>query len=277
MRLIGDPEQRFREDAVRMLRAVRFATKLGFDIHDASEQPIFKLGGLLREIPPSRLFEEVLKLFMSGQAVQVFELLRHYRLFDHLFPQTEASLSREEQGFPIMLVVKALGNTDARIAAGKPVTPAFLFAALLWEPARLLAERKRATGMNDIEALAEAGDEVVAKQVKSITIPKRFTLPMREIWNMQPRFENRSGKRPQRLLGHPRFRAAYDFLLLRAESGEADAELAQWWTDFQTQDHGQQEIVVTPEEPGKRPRRRRRRSRSDKPHSGPAPADSTTE
>ncbi len=271
LRLIGDPEQRYREDAVRMLRAVRFAAKLGFDIHAASEQPIFKLGGLLREIPPSRLFEEVLKLFMSGQAVQVFELLRHYHLFDHLFPQTEASLSREEQGFPIMLVVKALANTDARIAAGKPVTPAFLFAALLWEPARLLAEQKRAAGMNDIEALAEAGDEVVGKQVKSITIPKRFTLPMREIWNMQPRFENRSGKRPQRLLGHPRFRAAYDFLLLRAESGEADMELAQWWTDFQRLDHDPQDVVHTPEEPSKRPRRRRRRSRSD------APAGNTPE
>jgi len=244
LRLIGDPEQRYREDAVRMLRAVRFAAKLGFDIHADSEQPIFKLGGLLREIPPSRLFEEVLKLFMSGQAVQVFELLRHYRLFDHLFPQTEASLSREEQGFPIMLVVKALANTDARIAAG----------------------------MNDIEALAEAGDEVVGKQVKSITIPKRFTLPMREIWNMQPRFENRSGKRPQRLLGHPRFRAAYDFLLLRAESGEADMELAQWWTDFQLLDHGPQEVVATPsEEPIKRPRRRRRR----KPHGGDAPGNTT--
>jgi poly(A) polymerase len=271
LRLIGDPEQRYREDAVRMLRAVRFAAKLGFDIHAASEQPIFKLGGLLREIPPSRLFEEVLKLFMSGQAVQVFELLRHYHLFDHLFPQTEASLSREEQGFPIMLVVKALANTDARIAAGKPVTPAFLFAALLWEPARLLAEQKRAAGMDDIEALAEAGDEVVGKQVKSITIPKRFTLPMREIWNMQPRFENRSGKRPQRLLGHPRFRAAYDFLLLRAESGEADMELAQWWTDFQRLDHDPQDVVHTPEEPSKRPRRRRRRSRSD------APAGNTPE
>ncbi len=275
LRLIGDPEQRYREDAVRMLRAVRFAAKLGFDIHADSEQPIFKLGGLLREIPPSRLFEEVLKLFMSGQAVQVFELLRHYHLFDHLFPQTEASLSREEQGFPIMLVVKALANTDARIAAGKPVTPAFLFAALLWEPARLLAEQKVAAGMNDIEALAEAGDEVVGKQVKSITIPKRFTLPMREIWNMQPRFENRSGKRPQRLLGHPRFRAAYDFLLLRAESGEADMELAQWWTAFQHLEHDPQDVVHTPEEhePIKRPRRRRRRS--GKPHGGDAPGNTT--
>lgn len=272
LRLIGDPDQRYREDAVRMLRAVRFAAKLGFDIHADSEQPIFKLGGLLREIPPSRLFEEVLKLFMSGQAVQVFELLRHYRLFDHLFPQTEASLSREEQGFPIMLVVKALANTDARIAAGKPVTPAFLFAALLWEPTRLLAEQKCAAGMNDIEALAEAGDAVVAKQVKSITIPKRFTLPMREIWNMQPRFENRSGKRPQRLLGHPRFRAAYDFLLLRAESGEADAALAQWWTDFQTQDHDLSDVIVAPEQPAKRPRRRRR-----KPHGGAAPTDNSSE
>jgi poly(A) polymerase len=277
LRLIGDPEQRYREDAVRMLRAVRFAAKLGFDIHAASEQPIFKLGGLLREIPPSRLFEEVLKLFMSGQAVQVFELLRHYHLFDHLFPQTEASLSREEQGFPIMLVVKALANTDARIAAGKPVTPAFLFAALLWEPTRLLAEQKVAAGMNGIEALAEAGDEVVGKQVKSITIPKRFTLPMREIWNMQPRFENRSGKRPQRLLGHPRFRAAYDFLLLRAECGEADAELAQWWTDFQRLDHDPQDVVNTPEEPSKRPRRRRRRSGSAKSHGGAGPTDHTTE
>lgn len=260
LRLIGDPEQRYREDAVRMLRAVRFAAKLGFDIHPDSEAPIFKLGVLLKDIPPSRLFEEVLKLFMSGQAVQAFELTRHYGLFGHLFPQTEASLSHEEQGFPLMLVAKALANTDARIADGKPVTPAFLFAALLWEPTRLLAERKRADGMNESEALAEAGDAVVAQQVKSIMIPKRFTLPMREIWNMQPRFENRSGKRPQRLLGHPRFRAAYDFLLLRAQSGEAEEALAQWWTDFQGLETASQDGAVAPDEV-KRPRRRRRRPR----------------
>ncbi len=257
LRLVGDnPVERYREDPVRMLRAVRFAGKLGFRIQADSEAPIFELGGLLEDIPPSRLFEEVLKLFMSGYAVQCFELLRHYRLFEHLFPQTEASLAHEQEGFPLTMLSRALENTDARVAEGKPVTPAFLFAALLWEPVRLALEERQGAGATPLDALQEASDGVLARQLRSILIPKRFTLPMREIWSMQPRFEQRTGKRPARLLGHPRFRAGYDFLVLRAAAGEAPAELAQWWTQYQ---EAGDMPPPTARAPATRPRRRRRR------------------
>ncbi len=261
LRLIGDPEQRCREDPVRMLRAARFAAKLGFRVCERDEHVIHALGALLDGVPPARLFEEVLKLFLSGHALASYEMLRHYRLFEHLFPQTEAALAREEGGYPLTLVTRALANTDARVAADKPVTPVFLFAALLWEPVRFGAEALRTQGMPPVQALYEAGDAVVRRQLQTVQIPKRFTLPMQELWALQARFEQREGKRPQRLLTHPRFRAGYDLLLLRAEAGEADAELARWWTEFQTLDAGQQDEAVAPAaSPARRRRRRRRRS-----------------
>ncbi len=266
LRMIGDPEQRYREDPVRMLRAVRFAGKLGFRLHADTEAPLRDLAHLLGNISPSRLFDETIKLFLSGNAVQTFELLRHYGLFASLFPDTERSLAVEEQGFPLTLVTRALANTDSRIEEGKPVTPAFLFAALLWEPARQLAEELRSedSDLGEVPALASAGSMMVTRQARQTAIPKRFSMPMREIWNLQPRFEQRNGKRPQRLLTHPRFRAAYDFLLLRAESGEASPELAQWWTEFQTMEPAQQEAATRG--PGG-PRKRRRRPRKRKPAS----------
>ncbi len=233
LRLLGNPEQRYREDPVRMLRAVRFATKLGFSINTACEEPIFSMGKLLDDIPSARLFEEVLKLFMHGTALQAFEKLRHYDLFGRLFPDTEECLSHEEHQFPITFVANGLKNTDARVSQDKPVTPAFLFAVLLWEPVRKLAEQIQATGESPYPAMQQAASEVLAEQVKMVAIPKRFSLQMRDIWCMQHRFEFRQGKRPHRLLTHPRFRAGYDFMLLRAESGEAEPELAKWWTDFQ--------------------------------------------
>ena len=256
LRLIGDPHQRYREDPVRMLRAVRFAAKLGFRIHPDSEDCIYELGALLRDIPPARLFEEILKLFLGGCAVGTFELLRHYDLFEHLFPLTEEALGHEEQGFPITFVLRALENTDQRLAEDKPVTPAFLYAALLWEPMRLRAAELREQGASPIEAAQIAGNQVTAEQVQVSSLPKRFSMPMREIWNLQARFERRRGKSPYRLLEHPRFRAAYDFLLLRAEVGEADTELAEWWTNFQTLNGEDRDSLVTPVE--KKPRRRRR-------------------
>lgn len=261
LRLIGDPMQRYREDPVRMLRAIRFAGKLGFRLHPESEAPLFELGPLLAEIAPARLFDEALKLFLGGNALQTFELLRHYRLFGYLFPDTEQSLEREEQGFPITLVAKAMANTDARVAEGKPVTPAFLFAALLWEPVRQLAEKFRAEGMGDLEAILAAGGEAASRQVHRVALPKRFSLPMREIWALQPRFEMRKGQRPLRLLTHPRFRAAYDFLLLRAEAGEVAPELAEWWTTLQALDPEEQKKQVRGQDKGKRRRRPRRKAK----------------
>ena len=255
LRMLGDPETRYREDPVRLLRAVRFAAKLGFTIEPHTEAPIARLGYLLAEVPPARLFEECLKLFISGHAVASFEKMRHYDLFGQLFPQTEEALSHQDHDFPLELVRKGLENTDARLAVGKPVTPAFLFAVLLWEPLRRLAERlEREEGLAPVPAIQQASGMVLQRQVERVAIPRRFTTPMREIWTMQPRFAHTRGKRPRRLLAHPRFRAGYDFLLLRAAAGEADPELANWWTRYQEQ----QGLDPQGGQPTTRKRRRRR-------------------
>ncbi len=256
LRLMGDPETRYREDPVRMLRAARFAAKLGFTIEPSTRAPISELSGLLAEVPPARLFEEVLKLFLSGHAVASFEKLRQYGLFEALFPETEEALATQEEEFPHTLVLKGLENTDARVAEGKPVTPAFLFAVLLWEPVRLRWLALQSEEHGTYAALQAATGDILERQVARVAIPRRFSTPMREIWTLQSRFQHTKGKRPKRLAAHPRFRAAYDFLLLRAESGEADPRLAQWWTDFQA---GEEQPASTEETPARRPRRRRRR------------------
>lgn len=261
LRLIGDPQTRYREDPVRMLRAARFAAKLGFRIHADTESPIASMRSSLADIPAARLFEETLKLFLSGHAVQSFEHLRRLGLFGELFADTERTLSEEEQGFPRMLLVRALEGTDERVAAGKTVTPAFLFAALLWEPVRLRTAQLTVDGVKEPVAMQQAIDEVLHRQLARVSIPKRFSQPMREIFMLQSRFDMRQGKRPLRLLGHPRFRAAYDFLLLRAEVGEAERELADWWTALQTTDGpGQEQLLAqAPESAEQAPRKRRRR------------------
>lgn len=259
LRVIGDPATRYREDPVRMLRAARFAAKTGFRIHPDSEAPIFELAPLLQQIPPARLFEEVLKLFLGGCALQTFEVLRHYRLFGELFPQTEQALSHEKDGFPQQMLIRALANTDQRIAADKPVTPAFLAAALLWSPMLEIKARLEAEGMPDIQAWQQAANIVLDEQIHRVSIPKRFSSQVREIWGLQSRLERRSGKRPLLLLTHVRFRAAYDFLLLRAEAGEALQELCDWWTRFQQVDEDERQAMCEPEK--NRPRRRRRRSK----------------
>ena len=257
IRLIGDPELRYREDPVRMLRAVRFAAKLGFRVDPDTEAPIHKLGHLLRNVPAARLFDEVLKLFLSGYAVITFELLRLYGLFGHLFPITERCLRSQRNGFPRILLVRALTNTDTRINEDKPVTPAFLYAALLWEPLREQVTQLMANGMDEYSAINDAAENVIRSQIKHTALPRRFSLPMREIWEFQPRFNNRTGKRPLRLLGHPRFRAAYDFLLLRNEAGEDVSELAQWWTDFLAANQDQANATPTRRSSAsQRPRRR---------------------
>lgn len=260
LRLLGEPETRYREDPVRMLRAVRFAAKLGFNIEAETEAPIPRLAHLLRDVPSARLYEEVLKLFISGYAVSCFEKLRHYDLFAEIFPQTDEALSHEEHEFPLTLVLKGLENTDKRLAQEKPVTPAFLFAVLLWEPLRRMAEDFETEGAAPYAAIQEAASTVIERQVKRVAIPRRFSTPMREIWSLQPRFHNTKGKRPHRLLSHPRFRAGYDFLLLRADSGEADPELAAWWTRFQEQ-QGLDPTGNHKTSSGRRRRRRRPRKR----------------
>jgi poly(A) polymerase len=234
LRLIGDPELRYREDPVRMLRGIRIANKLGFTLDDATAEPLTRLASLLREIPPARLFDEVLKILLSRDAVANFEGLYAYGLFDELFPQTGAAIKLAKRDRE--LIRHAMTNTALRVQRDQPVTPAFLYGALLWAPyANRVFDLEVEQGRPGPVAEAQAGEEIVARQQLRIAIPKRFSLPMREIWSMQPRFEHRSAARAKRLLAHPRFRAAYDFLLLRVQAGEpGTAELAQWWTQAQS-------------------------------------------
>ncbi len=233
IRLIGDPEQRFIEDPVRLLRAVRFAVKLGFRIDPGTGKHIMAFAHLLENMPPARLFEETLKLFLGGCAVQTFEQLRNYGLFAHLFPQTEEVLAQQEGGFPQTLLIHALNNTDKRLAENKPVTPGFLIAALFWTPMYSMTREYMSNGLNEMDAIHFAGDVVLSRQTARTAMPRRFTQIAREIWQLQPRLKRCGGKRSHRLLSHPRFRAAYDFLLLRAQAGEDVQELANWWTHFQ--------------------------------------------
>ncbi len=261
MRLIGDPDVRYREDPVRMLRAVRFAVKLGFRIDDESARPLGEIGHLLEEIAPARLFDEMLKLFHGGCALQTFEALRHYGLFGRLFPQSEEALSHEVGGFPAILIRNALENTDLRVEQGKSVTPAFLVAALLWDAAEQERQRLEARGVQPHDAQGMAADTVISQQVARVAIPRRFTQMTREIWALQERLGKRTPKRAQRVAEHPRFRAAYDFLALRAASGEPLQELVDWWTRYQEVDDADREALLGELKPGegKRPRRRRRR------------------
>jgi poly(A) polymerase len=202
----------------------------------------------------------MLKLFIGGCALQTFEQLRHYNLFAELFPQTEAALMEEEGGFPHMLLAHALQDTDARLAAGKTVTPGYLIAALLWMPMQGLCREHMGGGMNEMEAMHFASDVVISRQLANTALPRRFTKLAREIWQMQLRLRKTSGKQPQRLLAHPRFRAAYDFLLLRAKAGENVQELADWWTHYlrdlpaeATHEHKKPGVAVR----GRRRKRRR--------------------
>lgn len=270
LNLIGKPEERYREDPVRMLRAVRFAVKLGFTLHPDCAAPIPRLSYLLKDISSHRLYEEVLKLFMSGYAVQTFEQLRLYRLFGALFLQTEVCLTREEQGFPLTFLAKALEKTDQRIREDKTTSPFFLFSALLWEPVRVRARDNMAAGLEEIMAFQEAASDVISRQVRRIAIPRGVTLQAREVWLLQPRFESTMGARPFRLMGHPRFRAALDFLVLRAETGEADPALVDWWQRFIQVDEVERKAMTrTGSNPDKKGKNRKRRNKSRAPKNAP--------
>jgi poly(A) polymerase len=223
-----------------MLRAVRFAVKLGFKLDHQCEKSIHSDFHLLDSIPSARLYDETLKLFLSGYALQTFEMLRHYRLFQMLFPATENSLAVEENGFPRLLLIKALENSDNRIAEGKTVTAYFLLAAFLWEPLQILVKEKIAHNIPEFIAYQDAANEIISRQVKSTAFPRHISMAMREVWGLQPKFNIRIGSKPSRLLGHPRFRAGYDFLLLRTETGGAEPELAEWWTRYQNANENEQ-------------------------------------
>jgi poly(A) polymerase len=266
--LIGDPETRYREDPVRMLRAVRFAAKLDMHISEESAEPIKRMAPLMANIPPARLFEEILKLLLSGQGLATYKLLSEFHLFEPLFPQLAPLLlqpgSRENQ-----FVEQVLTNTDNRINTGQRVTPAFIFAAFMWYP---LEERCQELmvdgGLNHFDAFNLALNDVMHRQIQRIMIPKRFSTPIREIWQLQNRLPKRYGRRAYQMLEHPKFRAAYDFLLLRGQIEGGDLlELADWWTVFQEADEDQRKTmleVLRQQEgaPTRRPRRNRKKPKS---------------
>lgn len=235
LRVIGDPDLRFREDPVRMLRAVRLATKLNFVIEQSAKDAIFRLGPLLSEVPSARLFDEMIKLFHGGFALQTYQALREFDLFRHMFPLTEQALENETSTFT-NLVNLALENTDERIRAGKSVTPAFLYAVFLWGPMRKLSKQLELDGLSQQVAHDASVKDTILSQLPFTSIPKRFSYSMRDIWNLQNRFYRRRGKRAYQLFEHDRFRAAYDFLCLRASAGEPVDELCEWWTVFQDVD-----------------------------------------
>ncbi|WP_079253776.1 polynucleotide adenylyltransferase PcnB [Endozoicomonas arenosclerae] len=232
LKLIGDPVKRYHEDPVRMMRALRFVAKLDFEMDPATADPIFDLAHLLNDIPSARLFDEVLKLLQSGNGVKTFHLMREYSLLQYLFPATHHSLEAQDECAE-ELIIKALESTDSRIARGRPVTPAFLFAAFLWAPLQRLTRDLREQGVPPAPALQQAAMTVLDNQCAHTAVPKRFTMVVRDIWEMQYRLERRQPKSIESLMEHPKFRAAYDFLVLREAAGEDLNGAGQWWTDIQ--------------------------------------------
>lgn len=264
LKIIGDPEKRYREDPVRMLRAVRIAAKIGFNIEGHTAEPIARLGSLLSHVPPARLYDEVLKLFHHGAALETFKQLRQFNLFQYLFPVVDRYLEGSEKARTEKLLGWVFGNTDARVNVGKPVIAAFLFSVLLWLP---LVKRQKdllQRGNKKPDAFQIAVDELISSQSHTVSMPRRMTAQMHEIWAMQPRLESISGRQVGRLLRHRKFRAAYDFLLLRGEIGEVDQKLCDWWTRIQEVDAGEQEQMIRSASQTQNRGRKRRPRRSNR-------------
>ena len=261
LRLIGDPTTRYQEDPVRMLRALRFAAKLDFSIEATAADAIHECGRLLAVIPPARMFDEVVKLFHSGRARRVFELLREFNLLRYLVPALDEWLQDDPSEMMLDFIDQALVNTDTRVNTGQPVSPGFIFAVLLWpvvwhEACEIQSDRQRM-----IPALAQVGETVMKRQVRHISIPRRFSQMARDIWTSQPRFHRTQGKQAQRLLEFPVFRAAYDFMCIQAMVGLFPYKLSRWWTDYQVDQDGHP--AAEPTEKARRPRRRRRKRSAD--------------
>jgi poly(A) polymerase len=257
LRMIGEPSVRYREDPVRMLRAVRLSAKLGLTLDPAVRAPIRELAGLMENVPPARLFDEMLKLLFSGHAVECVRRLRDEGLHHGLLPLLDVIL---EQPMGERFVMLALASTDARVQAGKSLSPGYLFATLLWHEVLANWASRKARGELPAPALYEAMDEVLDKQAEKLAITRRIAGDIKEIWALQPRFEKRAGKSPQRLLEQPRFRAAYDFLTLRAQSGEIEQDIADWWLNFQMTDFAGREAMLMPDTQPKKRRRRRKKT-----------------
>jgi poly(A) polymerase len=240
IRLIGDPEVRYREDPVRMLRAIRFAAKLDFEIIDSTGAPISALGGLLQEISPARLFDESLKLFSAGDAYGSYKGLIEHDLFRYLYSPQRVELSSLDV-VDDKLILRALKNTDNRIKNGKSVNPAFLIAVFLWGTMQQHFKAFHQDGLPDRIALQKALELTISKQIQQLSIPKRFTMAVKEIWELQIRFFKRTPKRAYRLYCHPRFRAAYDFFILRSIDEVDLKEIGHWWTVYQELDEQQRQ------------------------------------
>ena len=260
LRLIGDATTRYQEDPVRMLRAVRFAAKLNFEIEASAAEAIHECGRLLAVIPPARMFDEVVKLFHSGCARRVFELLRKYNLLRYLVPALDEWLQDDPSESMLDFIDQALVNTDSRVNTGQPVSPGFIFAVLLWPVVLEEANQIQSDRQRMIPALVTVGETVMKRQVRHISIPRRFSQMARDIWSSQPRFHRTQGKQAQRLAEFPVFRAAYDFMCIQAMVGLFPNDLSRWWTDYQAEQGDQQ--LAQPEKTS-RPRRRRRRRSAD--------------
>src|SRR5438874_7880721 len=266
LRVIGEPETRFREDPVRMLRAVRLAAKLGLTLDPTMREPLRELAPLMERVPPARLFDEMLKLLLSGHASACLRQLREVGLHKGLLPLLDVIL---EQPLGERFVTLALAQTDERVLAERPVSPAFLFAALLWHEVLAAWKTRQARAERAVPALEAAMDEVLDTQCAKLAITRKLTATMREVWAMQPRFEHRSGQRADRLLEAPRFRMAYDFLALRAASGEVPADLEEWWRALQSADPEARKSMLLPDTD---PRQRRRLRRKKRPAAQAVPA-----
>lgn len=275
IRLIGDPETRYREDPVRMLRAVRFAAKLDMQINEATAAPIPALAHLLRDIPAARLFEESLKLLQSGNGLDTYRLLRDYNLFSPLFPILDEHFTEDRSSKCEKMLELVLKSTDDRVANDQRINPAFMYAAMLWYPLETRAEEIAfESGLSYYDAFMVAANDILDEQVKSIAIPRRFTAMIRDIWQLQLRLSRRSGNRAYKLLEQNKFRAAFDFLEMRGkiEGGQLE-ELATWWDDFQRanrDDRHDMIQVLNKASAAKKTRRRRKtkpRTRKPKPKS----------
>ncbi len=262
IRVIGDPEQRYREDPVRIIRAVRFAAKLNFEIEPDSAAPLHAMADMLGHVPAARLFDEANKLLLSGYGEAVWFQLKKYHLLQQLFPLINEALQQEQ------LLIQALINTDLRIREAKGINPAFFYSVLLWLPLQTRITAFLGDGLDITAASVKAAQEVISAQLTVTSIPRRFTLAMREIWSMQHQLTRRSGQRAAKNIQQPRFRAAYDFLLLREQCGEDTNGLGQWWTDYQEADTEQRQKMVhalTPRS-GRRNRYRSRKAHNDVSH-----------
>jgi poly(A) polymerase len=277
LRLIGDPETRYREDPVRMLRAARFEAKLDFQLDADTAAPIEALRGLIAQVPPARLFDETQKLFLTGHGERSLDVLRRRGLFGVLFPAVERYLAQHAGGLVEQLLRQGLRNTDARVAEDRPVTPTFLFSLLLYGPIATLIEALPPQRWHELGAILGSCERALREASARVSIPRRIALGVREMYALQPRLEQPRGRRALRLLEQPRFRAAFDLLALRASLGLASAATAQWWTDLQVAGpeerleridalsaRGASAGPESPEDTGverrtRRPRRRRRR------------------